>query len=180
VITAATTKREFLWPAMDARAHNLEQERVLFDPSPECDSLTERLNALHLHGACPAAIAECLHDVNRLLASNQLEGDSERRIAGAADQLASDLRWLELNQTGLVLALGTKSIAHQLRRPLSVIAARAGCKAGEWVAAVRAVDDVVAQVPRLQLFAPEVRHDLGEAAFALLVEIAESRLGLVA
>ena len=49
--TAALVRREFLEPAMDARALNQEQAVILInEETPEADSLIEHLAALHRTG----------------------------------------------------------------------------------------------------------------------------------
>lgn len=174
-VTAATTRRTFLDPAMDAIALNREQQRLVYDPSPEVDSLLEHVNALA--AAAPGPTGTILALLRRFLASNQLEGDSERRIAAAADQLTRDLRRSELNSVAPRphAAIPAKRLARTLRGPLAAILSPADRDPLAFVAAVRRVDDAIRAVPTVQLLAPTVRRGMRAEQFALLELLVASR-----
>lgn len=172
VLTAAVVKDQVLNRAMDARALNLEQERLLFNPTREIDSVLELAQTLVSRDVGTAARLSCL--TRRLMESNRAEGDRERDMALFADQLATDLRRHELNGPRPLLLVSAKSLARQVRDDLAVILDPAGHDALRFVTAVRRVDDIIARVPRAQLLAREVAHQLGAARFELLEELISS------
>jgi hypothetical protein len=162
-ITAATVKHSFLEPGLDVVASVLRE----YDPSPDLDSLLEMQRAL-LRRLPPGPERELHLRLNRrLIFLNVIERRQGRRIVGDADQLARDLRWAELNDSGH-RALGAKAIARRLRPALHLLARPAGVPAPRLVEAARVVGQVVALVPAAQLLAPAVRHELGERKFAFL------------
>lgn len=160
MLSAATVRHAVLEPGMDARALNIEQSRIVFDPSPESDSLVEVLADLGAYQqAKPHLIA--------LTRSNHAEGKLECGITLWADTLATDLRDLELN--GGAGALSGKSLARALREPLRAFAGSGG--AAERARAAAAIWRVTKGHPRAQLLTPSVRHELGAAKFRLLEEM---------
>lgn len=157
-VTAATVRRSALDPGMEARAYNLEQERLYYDPSPERDSLVEVIDT------------GCLQVVNlvrRLVDSNLREGQAEREFLGWADRFATDLRDHEVKGNGL----NAKAIARALRAPLRTL--RSEADPAELAGAVRVIHRVLRSAPRSLVLAPAVEHNLGAASFALLREIVE-------
>lgn len=175
-LSAAVARRDLLEPTLDAKALNQHQQRIVANPSPECDSLVEHISAVartatpeqrdHLY-----AIARLLND---LAHANHAEGECERMVAGAADQLVTDLRDDELNHT-VKDRLTAKSIARRLRGPLTVLASPTFASAAALVEAIRVVDDVLARASTGLLLSVAVRHELGVAKFTLLSELHASR-----
>ena len=159
-VTAATVRRSALDPGMEARAYNLEQERLFYDPSPERDSLVEVIDT---------GCLEVVNLVRRLVDSNLREGEAERMFLGWADGFATDLRNLELNGDGARLT--AKGVARSLRAPLRTL--RSDASPAELAGAVRAIHRVLRSAPRSLVLAPAVEHNLGAQSFALLREIVE-------
>ena len=177
MITAAVAREQFLEPAMDARACNLEQERLVFDPSPQDDSVLEHLRGLAELADCDAERTHVLGlttVTQQIAVSNMAEGTFELRISSTADDVSRWLRDRELNQDGAVL--GSKDIARALREPLRTLTSP---RPGVWdlVDAVRAVDEVLARVPSTQALSSTVRYELGERKFALLEQLVMRREG---
>lgn len=168
-LTSRCMRDRFLHPAMDARALNLDQERLFFNPTPEVDSLLEHLTAA---GMNPAARAACLDVIRRLVAANRAEGEAERQLAGAADRLAVELRTAESEGLG---APSAKRLAALLREPLGVIAKPPAEDGLRFVAAVRQVDTAIRETPESVLLSSTVEHELGPGRFALLRRLHASR-----
>lgn len=84
-MTAAT---DLLPVALDARARNTRQAWLLDNDAPGVDSLGEHIDELPRYGV-PASV---VRDMRRLLAevvaSNDLEGEDERMLAGSLETLA--------------------------------------------------------------------------------------------
>lgn len=78
--------------AMDAHALNRAQAALLFDPSPECDSLAEYIVALRRYQVPEWIVTEMLHLTRELITSNDLEGEVERLAAGDLERLAAAAR----------------------------------------------------------------------------------------
>ncbi len=172
--TAATLRREILEPSLEARAINLGEERVFYNPSPEPDSLIEVLAAatrtLAAAGAHGKRQAVYLWDYTlEARDHNRREGDKELVVCGAADGMVSHTRSLELSGSG-GNPLTAKALARALREPLRVIAEPSLGDPRAWVDAGRVIGEVFARTPSAQLFAPEVLRDLGKAKAAVLRE----------
>ena len=74
--------------AADAIAVNRAQARRLYDPTPDVDSLAERLLDLRrTHGVPAPVISGLLRDVRDLIALNDDELGHERTITGTLDAL---------------------------------------------------------------------------------------------
>lgn len=92
--TAGAIRKHLLNEAMDARAHNMDQARLLWNPTPEADSLLEYLH--EIRDAVPVEVmSKMLTLIRQLVESNQVEGEHERRLAGFADQMAQYARGVE-------------------------------------------------------------------------------------
>ena len=173
-VTAATIRREFLEPVLDARAHNVLQERLIANKTPEVDSVADLLGVLTADTRGEREILRKLYATAGMLrGSNRQEGASEQSIAAAADVLATDLRGIELN--GVTTALTAKSIARQLREPLRMLAL-SPVAAGAFVEAGRTIERVVARAPLAQLLSPAVEHELGAEKFQVLRELLAQRV----
>lgn len=172
-VTADHVRRAFLDPAMDARALNQDQARLIYDPSPEVDSLLEVL------GQVSPATDECRRHMKRAIAkcvklglSNRGEGGLEARVAGAADQLTRELHGQQLQGNS---AIAAKACARMLREPLSAIACPPLGEPRRLIEAGRAVGEVFVRVPSEVLLSRAVEHELGVEKFALLSALYERR-----
>lgn len=173
-LTAATTRRAFLEPALDARALNLAQQRLIHNPSPEPDSVLELLALMTADTRGEReAFKALVGGAVRLGQSNRAEGGFEARIAGAADRLAVELRDAETG--GSPGALTAKAIARALREPLRTIARPPLGAPERLVAAGRAVGEIFALVPSEQLLSPAVEHELGREKFGALCALHAER-----
>lgn len=159
-------------PLLDARALNLQQQRLIHNASPEVDSLVEHVRELartvtveqreHL-----AAILDLVRD---LAESNTTEGDLQRAVVGAAEEMAHEALDRRVRD-----ALGVKAIANTLREPLGVIAHPDQHPAAAFMSAVDVVYDVLARVPAEKLTARSVCHELGIRKYTALVELVNNR-----
>lgn len=122
---APTPSASMLSPAlthvMDARLHNLDQEVLVFDPSPDVDSAMEHAAALL---SCPDRdrprhVGELLRLLRQIVESNRCEGGHELSAAGIIDPLVKTL-----HTSGRRSSLTAKDGAARLRAPLQVIANR--------------------------------------------------------
>lgn len=117
---ASTTLRAPLETVMDARAHNLTQSALIYDPSPAEDSLAECiLGLLHADDAHDRAnrVAETMVLLRRLTASNVLEGECELSAAGVLDAMTKGMHC-----AGVRSQMTVREAAARLRRPLRAIA----------------------------------------------------------
>ena len=169
-ITADTARKGLLLPALDARAHNLDQEALIFNPSPERDSLLEWAN--ELSKIAPDIAAELLVLMRRLLESNMAEGECERAFAGIADKLAARLHDRERNGNGQV-KLKTRAIANRLRLALNVIQTP-GADPMAYVRACRDIDEIRASVPVESLLCDQMLRELRSKKYELLRTLVES------
>ena len=170
-LTAASARRDYLHPSMDARGANTEQAHLLRNDTPAVDSVAECIERIRdMPDLASHPIVAHLTDlVERLIVSNDAEGDFECHIAGAADTLVRELRRAELGGTST--ALTAKGIARKLRAPLQVINAGRGESAEARLNAFAAIHLTVCAVPQTQLLSPAVRHELGEAKADILERI---------
>ena len=81
-------RRSDMRHVLDARALNLEQQRLIFNPSPEIDSLAEIIGRA-LSGRPAEELLEARRVLKRLLASNHEEGGHERELAASIEQSLS-------------------------------------------------------------------------------------------
>lgn|GEM_PF-4185560 len=159
-VTERTIRRNFLDLAIEARAANLEQEKLILNHSPEPDSLVEVLTLL----APPKELVPlCSRLVNEFSYSNAHEGQQEKKLAGNAEALAVDLRKLGSNVRA---ALTAKGIATRLREALRTI--DAGGDPAELFRAFHVVSLALREIPAAQLLSASVAYELGGKKFALL------------
>jgi hypothetical protein len=92
--TAGDVHKHVLFEAMDARATNVRQTELLYNPSPEVDSVIEHLVALE-HKVGREALAPVVTLIKELLQANLAEGQHEMAIAGFADRMANHMRGQE-------------------------------------------------------------------------------------
>jgi hypothetical protein len=176
VVSAVSVQQGVLVPSMDQVALNAEQQRLLFDPSPERDSLVELLLlGVEVDGAQPWEVS-ALRVCQRLGLANREEGQLARQVAGFADALASDLHGLELARKDGEERLGVRELVGRLRGPLDVLVrADAGepVAAGEVAAAGAAIGRLAAVCPRERLLAQSIRHNLGGRRFRALERLVD-------
>lgn len=161
------TRREAqhgLGHAMDARAHNLEQTRHLFNPTPETDSLAEELAGLLKLGVPAGIVARLTTSCRQILQSNLAEGDSELQLAGLFEQA------IERSLAEPVARRATvKSLARRLAGPLSTMLDPAD--GVEYFQASCMVRDVLVAVPAEQLLTGSMRHELRGRRYELLEQL---------
>lgn len=157
--------------SMEGRARNLEQDRLLYDPSPEPDSALEFLRELITHVENPRARAQLkpLASVFRaLLESNRAEGQAHMANAGMWDDLASRLRDIEIRHQ-----LTVKSFVRAVGEPLKVLAHHADHTPLEVTRATAAVYRALRSMPDGALESNYTRGQLKATRYRLLCEIAE-------
>lgn len=157
--------------ATDAAAANRQQAALLFNATPEIDSLAERLITLHQHGVPRHHIRQLLADVKKLIALNDDEHHCERTIAGALDALARAEHAAERGTRGRD-QLTIRGLVRALRDDLDTIATAAG--GTEYALAATRVREVCEHVPAEKLLGGTLRHELGGRRHDLLAEIVRS------
>lgn len=166
--------RTMLGVELDAIALNQDQERRIFNPSPEVDSLSERLAALRRHRV-PAALVDAIAaDVRALYHLNHQEGDMERIVAGHLDQLAAAQHAAETcpaDGTVVSRQLGVKSLARALSPHLRTLRDE-GSAEDSW-AARRELRAIARRVTVAQLRSTTLRHELGANAHDALLSALE-------
>ena len=178
VVTAATVRRAFLEPALDALALNDAQDRLIQNDTPEADSMIEHLAALGPVVRGTRAVPNLITLFDQAISLrdwNRGEGGCVRVVSGHADGMVTDLRARELRGGlgGQPLPLAAKSVAHAIREPLRILVE----STGEWPR-LRAACDIERQVghlPQEQLFSPAVTRELGKAKAAALRELYDRR-----
>lgn len=168
--------RGVLDTAADAIAVNREQARRLYDPTPEVDSLAERLLDLRrTHGVPAPVISGLLRDVRDLIALNDTELGHERTITGTLDALEAAEREAR-NPGRLRSELSIRALVRRLRADLDTIAAAAG--GTEYALAASRVREVCEHATAAgdveKLRSRTLRHELGGRRHDLLVEIVRS------
>jgi hypothetical protein len=164
---ASEQMRPALEHVLDARLHNLDQEALLFDPSPECDSAIEMAAAMLRPDAnVTALIADQLAVLRRLLMSNRAEGGCETSAAGLLDRVTA-----ELHASGPRSAMTIKTAAAQLRPHLKVAdrARREVVDSSCYFRACCAIGDVVRDLPDHMLRGPGLRGELGAGRHDVLL-----------
>lgn len=162
-----TAARRALDLALEARACNLLQGRLLFDPSPEADSLLELPAVARGEGASERLVALMASLCRRVIASNGAEGQAELELAGLLDGHAARQRRLPAADR-----LTVKAIAARVRGPLAVLVDPAAHDGVAYYRACCAVRDVVAACPPEQLLSPALAHELRGRKHALLGRLA--------
>lgn len=167
---AASLRREILEPALDARSHNLAQQRLIANVTADCDCLLDHISAL-LQTATPDQrehLAALLQIIVDLAHSNVVEGGLQRQIAGAADTLARDAQRSE--HAPMAPAWGIKRVATALRAPLADLCNPIiqGAARDQALAAVR---EVFRHAPGRAVVNVAVRHELGVKKYTKLVEL---------
>ncbi len=167
---------DLLGHGLDAQAHNSDQEILLFNPSPEPDSMVEHLNLLfaelHQAGVGADRIADLMTITRKVIESNAKERGSQQNVCGELD------RWLIEMQVGGKArhALTVKGIAQRLRMPLQVFAdIQAGKRVGnhDLLEAAHAIREVQRLVPEHRLLTDTVANELGPVKYRTLQRLVE-------
>lgn len=160
--------RPVLDAAMDARAENLTQDTLIWDPDPECNSLAEYVAVLLRHGVPVDVVGDVARLVRRLAESNAREGRLELDACGTLDELVA-----RLHHDGARAALSYKQAAGMLRPHLAVVerARREVVDGVEYFRACCAIKDVVMQLAEQVLRGPGLRNALGGGRHDLLLSL---------
>lgn len=153
--------RDGLHHAMDARAANLEQDRLLHNPDPEINSIAEFAPYVRAEARPKFEVL-----VGRTLRSNIAEGNSEMEMAGLMEDELARKRLAPTSERWTA-----KRIARELRDPLAVIAAPAKHDGIAFYRACTTVRELVRELPSHQLLSGAVRHELRATKFALLAKL---------
>lgn len=175
-VPSSLVRDRILNPVLDARAENLRQARLIANASPEVDSIVEHVREI-ARNATPGQrghLGALLLLVRDLAQSNAAEGNREAGVAGVVDQLASDLR---RHETSTPLGMGAQDLARRLRGPLGILANPRAAGGTKYVAAVRAIEDVLAVVPSCHLLDNvTLRHELGVRKYSGLCDLIRERV----
>jgi hypothetical protein len=168
VVTSQMLKRP-LDQLVDAQFENDRQAMLVFNPSPERDSIIEHLAAMVRDGADTATVkADLDRLVSELYASNQLERGHVHSSTGQIDLLHRTL-----HNDGQRTSLPVKAAARMLRPHLRVIG-RAKTElvpAGEFFPASCAIKVVIGLLPSETLRGKFLRHELGAGPHDVLLSL---------
>lgn len=153
--------------ALEGQALNHAQHRALFDPSPECDSLAERIVALHRHDVPATAIRGLLADIRAVLDLNAREDGCHRQIAGELDRLTR----IASSTNQLAEALTVRGLVRRLRDPLTILLSPEQATAAQLVNARDIVRETIAISPRDRLASTRFAHELGGRRHRRLLEL---------
>lgn len=156
--------------AMDGAALNRAQHDLLFNPTPEVDSLAERLAALLRDGVPRDTIRFLFENVRELIDLNEAEHGCHTRLAGQLDDLARVLHEAE-RDTHAAHALGIKALARALRPALDVLSDPAAADPLALVRASRTISAIIERTPDAQLLNASVRHEIGQRRYQALIAI---------
>jgi hypothetical protein len=149
-VTSDVVTHGALEPALDAEVLNHDQARLIYDPSPQIDSLVELVDGAFKNAVAMARL------LSELAASNGLELDRERMIAGFADDLAAALRHCEHNTTDGPLS--ARRLAAELAPMLDVLSDPSA--PFDYAPAVHKLRGIFAATPHAALFAKSTLHHL--------------------
>lgn len=164
-MTPVTFLEAAMHTALEGVALTQAQQRVLFNPSPEGDSLAERVAGLQRHGVPRHVVRGLLADISTVLELNALQAGYQTALAGELDRLASAAR--------LGDGLTVRGLVRVLRAPLSTLLTPETATAAELVEARRVVKEVIRCVPRERICSPTLAHELGAHRHQKLLEFTE-------
>ena len=171
-MTSAKQLRGVIDTAADAIAVNREQARRLYDPTPEVDSLAERLLELRrTHGVPAPVISGLLRDVRDLITLNDDELGHERAITGTLDAL-DRAEQAARRPARLRSELSIRALVRRLRADLDTLSAAMG--GTEYALAATRVREVCEQADHEKLLGRTLRHELGGRRHDLLIEVVRS------
>src|SRR5258707_653834 len=107
----------------------MRQHRLIYNPSPETDSLVEQIVNLRHHGVPDDVIHQLIDSVQAILRLNAAEREQQRSVAGTLDELETMRR--RVVQPGLNVSgpLGIRAVKNLLNPALRVIATSDDCSA---------------------------------------------------
>lgn len=153
--------------AMEGAAMNHAGRRILFNPTPEVDSLAERVAGLQVYGVPRHEVRALLSDIRRALDLNGGEGEVYAALCGELSSSAS-----AAGGSSRVESLTTRGVVDALGRPTRLLAdARRGVivDSDDLARARAAVLDAARSVPRKTLLAGFVERQLRARRFAEIV-----------
>lgn len=172
---ASILLRDVVAPALDGCARNHEQARLIFNATPEVDSLAERIATLYSYDVPHDVIAAMFSDLRALRESNHAELDAHRTVARTGDDLA---RSIGATRAGLYAQVADHMTVTGIKRrlggadgPLAVLAAPAGRDPKTLTDAQAAVRSVVTSAPDAVLNRPSLRNQLGASRHDLLLAL---------
>lgn len=157
----AATLRGPLDSTLEVIATGQREASLIFNPSPEVDSLAEHIARLDRHGVPGEVIRNLLAQLRDVLNLNAVQDRHARGAAGALDALSS----LATD------ALTTKSITRTLREPLDLLGRADTVSAAEWQRASGEVRRVIDACGPERLRAPSLRHEMGGRRHDVLLAV---------
>lgn len=154
---------------LEAQAENDLQEKIVYDPSPERDSLVEHLVALPRPDVDPVAVAADMTQLVRVwLESNRRERGHQHAAVAPLDSLTT-----LLHAEGLRSALTIKDAARRLRDPLKTIRQHQidQVDTKSFFLASGAVKDVIGELPVATLRGGSLRNQLGTGLHDVLCDL---------
>lgn len=174
---ASILLRDIVGPALDGCAHNHHQSRLIFNASPEVDSLAERIQALHEHDVPAHVITALFADLRAIMESNGREAEAHRTVAKAGDDMA---RTIGAARTGMcaqvadhLTVTGVKRLLGGQDGPLAILSDPAGRNPADLMHARNAVRKVVRETPDIVLRRASLRNQLGARRHDLLLTLRE-------
>lgn len=161
----AATLRGPLDSTLEIIASGQREASLIFNPSPEVDSLAEHIARLDRHGVPGEVIRDLLAQVREVLRLNTTQDSHARGVAGTLDALSS----LATD------ALTTKSITRLLREPLDVLGRSSTVSAAEWQRASGEVRRVIDACGPQRLCATSLRHEMGGRRHDVLLAVLADR-----
>jgi hypothetical protein len=162
--------RPALDATMDARLHNLDQDALLFDPSPQRDSAVEIAAAMLRPGAdIPALIAEQLTVLRQIAVSNHAEAGCELAATGVLDEVVASL-----HHHGQRTGLTVKAAAELLRPHLAIVEPAVRGERVDtcaYFAACCAIKDIIVQLSDPVLRGSGLRGELGRGRHQVLLAL---------
>lgn len=167
MIASATLRKRGMDPTLEAIALGHAEGLLIYNPTPERDSIFEILpSVVDPRVAEAKRLARMIVDVRNL---NGQQGEEIKDVCGWLDGLATDLADREVNDP-VRQAIGSRSLARALRPHLATIVAADRVDSTVLVA-IRNVDRIASKALRQQVLSPAVERELGAAKFAVLRDI---------
>ena len=158
--------------ALEARALNIEQARLLMAATGDAQSLALHIARLLRSGVDAAEVAEMTTLCRHLAESNHREGAEEMRLAAMAEALIA-------RHLGAPVAerITIQSLARRLRPALATIDRQRCGEELDGIAFFQAscvVRDVIAQTDPERLLSRSMEHELRGRCFQLLEELVQA------
>ncbi len=176
-ITVSEARDGLLMPVLDALASNALQGRLLIDPSPEVDSLVEKIAALRRHGVPGETLRDLLRDCQHVIELNHGEAASERTASENADRITRRAEHARTAPDARGTRPTVRSVSARLRPALrTILAHREGPPtAPQPMSLARAwfiAHDVIVRTPTRTLLGSGMQTTLGRCQYGLLLELA--------